>query len=49
MEEVNNFVSDDVLSDAGAIDLNEPLIDETKNDRNDYSDYEAVAHRKTES
>ena len=49
MEEVNNFVSDDVLSDAGTIDLNESLIDETKNAPNDYSDYEAVAPRKTES
>ena len=47
MEEVNNEVSDDVLSDADEIDFNEPLSsDEPKKDYSDYENYESVSPRK---
>ncbi len=52
MEEVNNNVSDDVLSDAEEIDFDVPFAEEEKNDYSDFEDYggyEDVTPRKTDS
>ncbi len=46
MEEVNSYVSDDVLSDSDAIDFDEPFVEEPKIEYPGYEEYESVNENK---